>query len=43
MEYQRITSLLGATSDNVPRFITKKCIEVHDQSCNAKDRYNPSR
>ena len=41
MEYQKITSLLGTTSDNVPRFITKKWIEVHDQSGNAEDRYNP--
>ena len=34
MEYQKITSLLGTTSDNVPRSITKKWIEVHDQSGN---------
>ena len=26
MEYQKITNLLGNTSDNVPRFITKKWI-----------------
>ena len=32
MEYQKITNLLGKTSDKVPRFITKKWIEVHDQS-----------
>ena len=32
MEYQNITNLLGNTSDKVPRFITKKWIEVHDQS-----------
>ena len=25
-------NLLDATSDNVPRFITKKWIEVYDQS-----------
>ena len=43
MEYQKITNLLGTTSDNVPRFITKKCIEVHDQSGNSEDRYNPSK
>ena len=24
MEYQKITKLLGSTSDKVPRFITKK-------------------
>ena len=32
MEYQKITNLLGSTSDKVPRFITKKWIEVYDQS-----------
>ena len=32
MEYQKITSFLDATSDNVPRLITKKWIELHDQS-----------
>ena len=32
MEYQKITNLLGNVPDNVPRFITKKWIEVHDQS-----------
>ena len=32
MEYQKITNLLGNTSDKVPRFIIKKWIEVHDQS-----------
>ena len=32
MEYQNITNLLGNTSDKVPRCITKKWTEVHDQS-----------
>ena len=32
MEYQKITNLLGNTSDKVPIFITKKWIKVHDQS-----------
>ena len=32
MEYQKIISPLDTTSDNMPRFITKKWIEVHDQS-----------
>ena len=32
MEYQKIINLLDATSDNVPRFITKTWIEAHDQS-----------
>ena len=35
--------MLGTTSDNVPRFITKIWIEVHDQSGNAEDRYKPSK
>ena len=34
MEYQKITNLLGTTFDSVPRFITKKWVEVHDQSGN---------
>ena len=32
MEYQKITNLLGSPSDKMPRYITKKWIEVHDQS-----------
>ena len=32
MKYQKITKLLGNTADKVPRFNTKKWIEVHDQS-----------
>ena len=43
MEYQEITILLGTTFDNVPRFITKKWVEVHDQSGSAEDRYKPSK
>ena len=43
MEHQKITSLLGTTSGNAPRFITKKCIEVHDQLVNAEDRYKLSK
>ena len=31
MEYQKIKNLLGSIPDKVPRFITKKWIEVHDQ------------
>ena len=38
MKYQKITNLLDITSDNVPRFITKKWVEPHDQSVSAKDR-----
>ena len=43
MEYQKITNLLDTTSDNVPRFINKKWVEVHDQSVSAEDRYKPSK
>ena len=43
MEYHKITKLLGTTPDEVLRFITKKWIEVHDQSANAEDRYKPSK
>ena len=43
MKYQKITKLLHTTSDNVPRFITKKLVEVHDQSGSAEDRYKPSK
>ena len=32
MEYQTIINLLDTTSDNVTRFIAKKCMEDHDQS-----------
>ena len=32
MEYQKITNLLGNMPDKGPRYITKKLIEVHDQS-----------
>ena len=32
MEYQRIINLLDITSDSIPRFITKKWVEVYDQS-----------
>ena len=32
MEYQKVTNLLGNTSNKVPRFIAKKRIEVYDQS-----------
>ena len=43
MEYQKIKNLLDTISDNVPRFITKKWIEVHDQSGNTDNRYKPSK
>ena len=41
MEYQKITKLLGNTPDKVLRFITKKWVEVHDQSGTAENRYKP--
>ena len=43
MEYQKITNLLGTKIDEIPRFITKKWLEVHDQSGSADDRYKPSK
>ena len=43
MEYQKITNLLGNIPDKVSRFITKKWIEVHDQSGTGEDRYKPSK
>ena len=43
MEYQKIIKLLGTMPDEVPRFITKNWIEVHDQSGNTEDRHKPSK
>ena len=43
MEYQKVTNQSDITSENVPRFITKKWIEIYDQSGNAEDRYKPSK
>ena len=43
MEYQKITNLLDTTFNNVPKFITIKWIEVHDQSGSAEDRSKPSK
>ena len=43
MEYQKITNLLGSISDKVQKFITKKWVEVYDQSGDANDRYKPSK
>ena len=43
MEYQKFTNLLDTTFNNVPRFVTKKWIDVHDQSGCAEDRYKPSK
>ena len=41
MVYQKIQ--LDTKSDNLPRFITKKWLEVHDQPSSAEDRYKPSK
>ena len=43
MEYQKITNLLDTTHNEVPRVITKKWIEVHDQSDSAENRCKPSK
>ena len=43
MEYQKITNLLGTTPNEMPRFVTKKWVEVHDQSGSADDRYKPNK
>ena len=43
MEYQKITNLSGNIPDKVPKFITEKLIEFHDQSGTAENRYNPSK
>ena len=43
MKCQEVTNLLGKIPDKVPKFITKKWIEVHDQSGNAENIYKPSK
>ena len=43
MEYQKITNLSGTTPNEMPRFITGKWVEVHDQSIDAGDRYKPNK
>ena len=40
MEFQKIKTLLDNMADKVPRFITKKWIEVHDQS---EETYNTNK
>ena len=32
MEYQKVINLIGNISDKVPRFVSKKCVEIYDQS-----------
>ena len=43
MKYQKITNLLGTTPNEMPRFITKKWVDVHDQSGDANDRYKSNK
>ena len=43
MEYQKITNLLGTTTNEMPKFITKKWVEVHDQLGDVNDRYKPNK
>ena len=43
MEYQKITNLLGITFDEIPRFITKKWVKLHDQSGSTDDRYKTNK
>ena len=43
MEHQKITNLLGTKPNEMPTFITKKWVEVHDQSGGANDRYQPNK
>ena len=43
MKYQNITNLLDTNFDEVPKFITKKWVEVHDQLGSAHDRYKPNK
>ena len=43
MKYQKITNLLGTKPNEAPRFITKKQIEVHDQSDSAENRCKPGK
>ena len=38
MEYQNSTNLLGTTPNEMLRSITKKWVEVQEQSGNANDR-----
>ena len=42
MEFQKIVNFLDTTSDDkdLPRFVTKKWIEVYDQS---EKNYNPNK
>ena len=43
MEFQKITNLLGNIPDKVPRFITKKWINVYEQSERSYNSNNQTR
>ena len=43
MKYQKNTNLLVTTPNEIPRFFTKKWVEVHDQSGEANARYKPNK
>ena len=43
MEFNKINNLLGSEHDEVPRFITKKSIEVQSQSVNTYSTSKPTR
>ena len=43
MEFNKINSLLGPAHDKVPRFITKKCIEIQSQSGSTYNTSKPIR
>ena len=43
IKYQKITNVLGTTINEIPRFITKKWVEVDDQLGRADDRYKPNK
>ena len=40
MDYQKYTNLLGKIPDKVPRFVTKKGIEVHNQPGEKNNNFN---
>ena len=41
MEFRKIVNLLDTTSDDLPRFVTRKWIEVYDQS--GRNSYNANK
>ena len=43
MKYEKMLNLLDTTANDVPRFITRKWIKVHDLSGKAEERYKTSK